>query len=223
MIFLKELLAQPWLQTLATVLGWIIMMLWSVHQIKQTSKESIKAQKSLIVYDYRRYLSKNLLDLYKNVSNRIYQLKGKINHFNINFQLETNNPSEPIKCNAATLVSPIDAAYLKTCDAFYEFSVWAEVYGEEIDIPEELDNAQKQFEFNFLAGTKEKNGYPGKTWLELQTRLKKYESNDHPDTEEMWKSVNDTLESLNEIEAKLKKGISKLNRSLLTEKTQNDL
>lgn len=164
------------LPSLLTVIGWLLAAWWAIEQVNLAHEKNIKLQKDLMNESHRRDIARELIAIYKSITQSGNDLRQAMTLFQINHILETDDGVEGVSFNARNLVSPINDAYNKLSQEITRLDMWLKVAGKHLPDPEHLLDAISEFHRVFSFGSGDDGAQQGLLWSRYQSLLAVYQS-----------------------------------------------
>jgi hypothetical protein len=185
-----NLLIQPSL----TILGWIVMIIWAIKQINIANGKSLELQRVLIKEKNKQELAKEIITIYKDISESLDSLHQAGNSFINNLILENSLVTEHIKTinfSAMNLVDPINQAYNKLGSDISRMDTWIELSSNSLSNTNKIRNVIMEYRKHFSYQNDIKP-----IWLDYQAMLATYQSrelNNHKAVYDVWKEISEAI------------------------------
>ncbi len=182
------------IQTSLTILGWIVMIIWAIKQINIANEKSLELQRILIKEKNKQELVKEIIIIYKDITDSLECLLQAGNNFIHNFNLENSPLTEHIKSinfSAMNLIDPINQAYNKLGSDISRMDTWIELSSNSLPNTNKIKNAIMEYQKHF---SYQDNIKP--VWLDYQAMLVTYKSRtlkNHNALYDVWKEISGSI------------------------------
>ena len=161
------------IQPAITVVGWLVIILWGLKQIKLTSSKNLELQRKLIRENYERGLANEVINIYKDVIISIDNLLQRCNNFTANLSLENSEYKEKINFSASTLVDPVNQAYNCLGRDIYRLEMWIKISSPSLPHSEAIQHCIDEYNKKFKMSTSNSDE---NLWIGFQGFLVAYQS-----------------------------------------------